>query len=48
MEISQSTHILVAYVSIDLLILNRASILPVQTSTDFMEIILAVAFCWIA
>ena len=43
MEISQSTHILVAYVLIELLILNRASILPVQASTDLLAIIVAVA-----
>ena len=44
MEISQSTHILVAYILIELLILNKASILPFQVSTHLLAIILAVAF----
>ena len=44
MEISQSTHNLVAYILIELLILNKASILPFQVSTHLLAIILAVAF----
>ena len=41
-------HILVANVLIELLILNKASILPVQASTHLLAIKFSVACCRIA